>query len=71
MEQAAQRIFSWTERGTQIRSGKRESPNILKGDVVLVQDDDLKRGMWKMAIVEDLIVGKDGVVRGAKLRKAR
>ena len=52
------------------KSGKRESPNILKGDVVLVHDDNLKRGMWKMAIVEDLIVGKDGVVRGAKLRKA-
>ena len=52
------------------RSDKRESPNILKGDVVLVHDDNLKRGMWKMAIVEDLVVGKDGVVKGAKLRKA-
>ena len=52
------------------KSGKHKSPNIDKGDVVLVQDENMKRGMWKIAIVEDLIVGKDDVVRGAKVRKA-
>ena len=52
------------------KSGKHKSSNIDKGDVVLVQDENMKRGMWKIAIVEDLIVGKDDVVRGAKVRKA-
>ena len=35
---------------------------------VLVQDDQLKRGQWKIGIIESLIVGKDGQVRGVNLR---
>ena len=38
------------------------------GDVVLVFDEKLKRGFWKLAVVERLITGKDGVVRGATVR---
>ena len=52
------------------KSGKRNSPDIVKGDVVLVHDESMKRGMWKIAVIEDLIIGKDGVVRGAKVRRA-
>ena len=44
--------------------------NISKGDLVLIQEDNVKRGHWKIGIVEDLITGKDGVIRGAKVRKA-
>ncbi|XP_065060201.1 uncharacterized protein LOC135687544 [Rhopilema esculentum] len=42
---------------------------IRTGDIVLVQDDNLKRGEWKVAKVEELIAGKDGHVRGAKVRR--
>ena len=55
--------------------GKQESCNIIvnniivkKSDVVIVQEDNIKRGSWKMAVIEDLIVGRDGVFHGAKVR---
>ena len=38
------------------------------GDVVLVSEDNVKRGKWRMAEVEKLVVGHDGEVRGAKIR---
>ena len=38
------------------------------GDVVTVYEDSVKRGGWKTAIVEGLVVGRDEVVRGAKIR---
>jgi hypothetical protein len=38
------------------------------GDVVIVQDDDRKRGEWKMAVVVELVKGRDCVVRGAKVK---
>ena len=38
------------------------------GDVVLVYDEDHPRIFWKLAKVEGLIKGSDGVVRGAKVR---
>ena len=44
--------------------------NISKGDLVLIQDDNVKRGQWKVGVIEDLITGKDGIIRGAKVRKA-
>ena len=40
------------------------------GDLVLVHDQDHPRGFWKMARVQSLITGKDGVVRGAVLKVA-
>ena len=38
------------------------------GDVVTVHEDNKKIGNWKMDIVEKLVKGKDGVVRGAEVR---
>lgn len=34
---------------------------IAVGDVVLMYDEDLPRTLWKMAVVEDLIQGNDGL----------
>ena len=42
-----------------------------KGDVVIIKDDDRNRNKWKLGIVEDLIAGRDGVVRVAKLRAGK
>ncbi|XP_044171892.1 uncharacterized protein LOC122956294 [Acropora millepora] len=38
------------------------------GDVVVVYDEDKKRGEWKLGVVESLVTGKDGIVRGAQVR---
>jgi hypothetical protein len=38
------------------------------GDVVIVKGEEKNRGKWKIGVVERLVVGKDGIVRGAKLR---
>jgi len=45
------------------------SAEVKTGDVVVIQDDNVKRGMWKSGIVEEVIKGKDGNIRGAKVRK--
>ena len=38
------------------------------GDVVLIHDDKHPRGFWKTGVVEELMPGRDGVVRAATLR---
>ena len=51
---------------------QNNKPNsIEKGDIVLVQDDNTKRNTWKVGIVEELIKGRDGEIRGAKVRKSQ
>ena len=35
----------------------------------MVYEDGKKRNQWKMAVLEELIRGRDGVVRGARVRK--
>ena len=50
------------------RSKKESHVKVRIGDVVLVHEDNVKRSDWKMGKVLERIVGKDGVVRGAKLK---
>ena len=38
------------------------------GDVVVVYEEDRKRGEWKLGIVESLVTGKDGIVQGVQVR---
>ena len=46
--------------------------NTLKvGDVMMIKGDEKNRSKWKIGIVSDLIVGRDGLVRGAQLRAGR
>ena len=42
---------------------------VKKGDVVIIHDDST-RMTWKMAVVTDLVTGRDGLVRAAALRTA-
>ena len=44
---------------------------LAKGDVVIIRGEGKNRGLWKLGIVEELITGRDRVVRGAKLRVGR
>ena len=45
-----------------------EKPNIEVGDVVVLKDDQTKRQFWKLARIEELIIGRDGNIRAAKVR---
>ena len=53
-----------TQRSRKAVSGK----TVQKGDVVVVDGEGTKRGSWKIAIVEELVSGKDNEVRGARVR---
>jgi len=54
------------ERHTLENSGKLDTPKV--GDVVLIRLEDNDPGKWKVGIVTELIEGRDGIVREAKLR---
>ena len=45
-----------------------KGPTIAVRDVVIVKDDNVKRCFWKLAVVEQLIEGKDGHVRAAVIK---
>ena len=38
---------------------------------MIIKDDDRNRNKWKLGIIEDLISGRDGIVRVAKLRAGK
>lgn len=38
------------------------------GDIVIVQDSDHPRGLWRLVHVEELIVRQDGIVKEALVR---
>ena len=42
-----------------------------EGDVVIIKSEERNRNKWKLGIVEDLIAGRDGVVRVARLRAGK
>lgn len=47
----------------------RNKPSSAKvGEVVLVFEDNVKRNQWHMGIIVELIKGRDGQVRGAKMK---
>lgn len=50
------------------RLQNKEPVGIKPGEIVLVSGENKKRGIWRMGIVEELIVGKDRHIRGAKVR---
>ena len=42
-----------------------------KGEVVIIKSEEKNRAQWKLGVVEDLITGRDGVIRGAKLKSGK
>ena len=53
------------------KKSSSSSPAVQLGNVVCVKEDNMKGNMWKLGKVEELIVGKDSVVRGAVVRISR
>ena len=50
---------------------KENSEQIKVGQVVIIKGDGKNRGEWNIGIVEQLIRGRDKVVRGARLKSKR
>ena len=61
-----------TEYLQSLRENSHASVNqqaeIAVGDIVIVQNDKTKRNFWKLAKVEELLPGEDGVVRAAAIK---
>ena len=41
------------------------------GDVVIIKNDERNRGKWQLGVIVQLLTGKDGIVREAKLRAGK
>eukprot|EP00112_Aurelia_sp_Birch-Aquarium-sp1_P001131 Seg1117.2 transcript_id=Seg1117.2/GoldUCD/mRNA.D3Y31 product="hypothetical protein" protein_id=Seg1117.2/GoldUCD/D3Y31 len=57
------------ERHNLKHHGKTNTLNI--GDVMLIKGEEKNRGQWRIGIIQQLITGRDGIVRGAKLRAGK
>ena len=53
------------------KSGGEQTPHPSVGDVVIIQDESRSRNSWKLGIVERLIVGRDGMICGAKVQAGK
>ncbi|KAL9976916.1 hypothetical protein ACROYT_G014258 [Oculina patagonica] len=58
-------------RERQSKSGGEQTPHPSVGDVVIIQDESGNRNSWKLGIMDMLIVGRDGIVCGAKMRAGK
>ena len=54
-----------------IRRKEGESGTPQVGDIVIMKSKQRNRGKWQLGVVEQLITGRDGVARGAKLRTGK
>jgi hypothetical protein len=54
--------------GVLMMKSKRSTRNLKVGEVVIVETDDKRRLNWPLAVVEELVPGRDGQVRLAKLK---
>ena len=58
-------------RGNHKMKMKQKKLNIRKGDVVLIQEEGVRRNKWKLGKIVELITGSDGVTRGVALRTSK
>ena len=67
----------WTSeylRGLQERHNLKHNTkqSVIKvGDVVIIKSDQRNRNKWKLGIIDELFVGRDGVVRVARIRAGK
>ena len=56
------------ERHRLKHGGQPLAADIKVGEVVIIKSEQKNRGKWKIGVVDNLIQGRDGVVRAVKLR---
>ena len=49
-------------------ANRRAGTTIAEGDIVVIHDGNEKCSFWRLSVIEDLIPGRDGLVRGAQVR---
>ena len=59
-------IYALEERQRQNNTSGGQIPT--KGSVVLITDNSKLKSVWKLGRIEDEVIGKDGVVRGYKIK---
>ena len=52
------------------RSPGASNSHISIGEIVIVKDEHLPRGLWKLGIVQEIMKGQDGLTRAAVVRVA-
>lgn len=56
----------------QHRRGRgKQTPCPKVREIVIVRDNSNKRNHWKLPVVKELIKGRDGIIRAAKLKSSR
>ena len=55
-------------RERHVNAGGKQAATPRKGSAVIIRDENKNRNAWKLGIVTDLVNGKDGVTRGAKVK---
>jgi hypothetical protein len=63
-------LLALRERAS-IKTRGNRNPDIAVGDIVIIRNDQTKRNFWKLAKVEELLCGEDGVARAAIVRVLR
>ena len=53
-----------------IKRKHKSIPKVKEGDVVILKNESTKHAFWKLAIIESLIVGQDGVARATIVKAA-
>jgi len=48
----------------------KKEPNIAKGELVLVKDDDLSSGKWPLGRIQEIHRGNDGLVRTVTIKNS-
>ena len=62
-------LRSLRERYIAKKKGGRGIPAV--GEVVIIKSDQRNRGAWVTGVIIELITGRDGVIRGAKVRTGK
>ncbi len=53
----------------QAKKNPTSVPNIKKGDIVIVHDESLPRGLWKLGRIQEVLAGRDGLpVHGVHIK---
>lgn len=61
-------LIELRETHRQAHRSRAQPSSVLVGDMVIVHDDSLPRGFWRVGKIEKTIPGRDGKVRGATVR---